>query len=354
MITKLKKTGCILGILLVIFLNSFYTYALTPISDPIYQGIDVSNWQGYIDYSKVVADGIEIVYIKSSQGTNFEDPYFETNYENAKANGLKVGFYHYLTATTTEEAIQEARFFASVISGKVPDCKLVMDYESFGGVEREEINQIARTFLENVESITNKPAIVYSDLFNAQNTFDSSIGNDYELWLAYYGNYNSLNDVETSWNNWIGVQYTDMGEISGINGFTDRNLFTQDILIGEDSKIPNIDNPLETNNTQTITYIVQRGNTLSQIAQKFGTTVQEIVNLNGITNPNLIFPGEKLKITNATRITQTNGNEQVYIVQRGDTLSGIARRFGVTVNYLVNRNGITNPDLIFQGQRIIV
>lgn len=415
MITKLKKTGCILGILLVIFLNSFYTYALTPISDPIYQGIDVSNWQGYIDYSKVVADGIEIVYIKSSQGTNFEDPYFETNYENAKANGLKVGFYHYLTATTTEEAIQEARFFASVISGKVPDCKLVMDYESFGGVEREEINQIARTFLENVESITNKPAIVYSDLFNAQNTFDSSIGNDYELWLAYYGNYNSLNDVETSWNNWIGVQYTDMGEISGINGFTDRNLFTQDILIGEDSKIPNIDNPLETNNTQTITYIVQSGDTLSQIAARYGTTVQEIVNLNGITNPNLIFPGEKLKIitnsnipgqqtgdtgsiiytvqrgntlsqiaqkfgttvqeiasvnkisnvnlifpgeklkiTNATRITQTNGNEQVYIVQRGDTLSGIARRFGVTVNYLVNRNGITNPDLIFPGQRIIV
>ena len=415
MITKLKKTGCILGILLVIFLNSFYTYALTPISDPIYQGIDVSNWQGYIDYSKVVADGIEIVYIKSSQGTNFEDPYFETNYENAKANGLKVGFYHYLTATTTEEAIQEARFFASVISGKVPDCKLVMDYESFGGVEREEINQIARTFLENVESITNKPAIVYSDLFNAQNTFDSSIGNDYELWLAYYGNYNSLNDVETSWNNWIGVQYTDMGEISGINGFTDRNLFTQDILIGEDSKIPNIDHPLATNNTQTITYIVQSGDTLSQIAARYGTTVQEIVNLNGITNPNLIFPGEKLKIitnsnipgqqtgdtgsiiytvqrgntlsqiaqkfgttvqeiasvnkisnvnlifpgeklkiTNATSITQTNGNEQVYIVQRGDTLSGIARRFGVTVNYLVNRNGITNPDLIFPGQRIIV
>lgn len=86
-------------------------YALTPSSEPMYQGIDVSDWQGYINYSQVRASGIEIVYIKASQGSNIKDPYFDINYENAKANGLKVGFYHFLTATTVEEAEQEARFF---------------------------------------------------------------------------------------------------------------------------------------------------------------------------------------------------------------------------------------------------
>ncbi len=77
------------------------TYALTPSSNPRYQGIDVSNWQGYIDYRQVRDSGIEVVYIKASQGSNIKDAYFDINYENAKANGLKVGFYHFLTATNT-------------------------------------------------------------------------------------------------------------------------------------------------------------------------------------------------------------------------------------------------------------
>lgn len=114
-----------------VFADINITYALSPASSPKYQGIDVSNWQGYIDYRQVKESGIEVVYIKSSQGSNIKDAYFDINYENAKANGLKVGFYHFLTATNTEEAEREARFFASVISGKTPDCKLVMDYEVF-------------------------------------------------------------------------------------------------------------------------------------------------------------------------------------------------------------------------------
>ena len=111
----------ILGIVIFVFAFCMQTnqiYALTPASDLTYEGIDVSNWQGYIDYARVKQSGIDIVYIKASQGTTRKDPYFETNYQNAKANGLKVGFYHYVTATTVEGARAEARFFASVISRK--------------------------------------------------------------------------------------------------------------------------------------------------------------------------------------------------------------------------------------------
>jgi len=87
------------------------TYAITPSSNPQYQGIDVSDWQGYIDYAQVRESGIEVVYIKASQGTNIKDPYFDINYENAKANGLKVGFYHFLTATNTRRSRATSTIF---------------------------------------------------------------------------------------------------------------------------------------------------------------------------------------------------------------------------------------------------
>jgi len=118
---KTKKKILLLFLMILTFLvfaNTNITYALSPVGSPEYQGIDVSNWQGYIDYRRVKESGIEVVYIKSSQGSNIKDAYFDINYENAKANGLKVGFYHFLTATNTQEAEQEARFFASVISRK--------------------------------------------------------------------------------------------------------------------------------------------------------------------------------------------------------------------------------------------
>ena len=100
--------------------TSVSSLAFGPSSSTIYQGIDVSSWQGTIDFTQVKNAGIDIVYMKSSEGRSYIDPYFERNYQNAKANGLKVGFYHYVTARTVEQAREQANFFASVISGKVP------------------------------------------------------------------------------------------------------------------------------------------------------------------------------------------------------------------------------------------
>lgn len=93
------------------FANSNMSYALSPSGDPTYEGIDVSNWQGYIDYRQVAQSGIKVVYIKSSQGSNIKDAYFDINYENAKANGLKVGFYHFLTATNTRRSGARSTIF---------------------------------------------------------------------------------------------------------------------------------------------------------------------------------------------------------------------------------------------------
>ncbi len=102
---------CFILLAFVFFANINMTYAITPSSNPQYQGVDVSDWQGYIDYGQVRASGIEVVYIKASQGNSIKDPYFDINYENAKANGLKVGFYHFLTATNTRRSTATSSIF---------------------------------------------------------------------------------------------------------------------------------------------------------------------------------------------------------------------------------------------------
>lgn len=333
------------------------SYAIVPAGSLDYEGIDVSNWQGFIDYTEVRNTGIDIVYIKASQGSNIKDPYFETNYENAKAAGLKVGFYHFLTATTTEEAVQEANFFASVIIGKIPDCKLVLDYEIFGGADVTTINQIAETFMSTVQEITGKEIILYSDLSNAQDVFGTDLAEKYELWIAYYGDYNDLSDYQTSWAEYIGVQFSDTGNINGISGNVDRDLFTADVLLDEENitEIQSTGTMTTDFNTELIYYTVQSGNTLGEIAAMYGTTAQQIADLNGITNINLIYPGERLRIhTNST----VNGsesrqmNEIIYTVERGNTLFQISRAYNVTVESLVELNNISNPNLIYPGEKI--
>lgn len=340
------------AISLLLYFISSCVYALEPSpSEPIYEGIDVSNWQGYINYSEVKAAGIQIVYIKSSQGTNITDPYFRINYENAKANGLNIGFYHYVTARSTDEAIREAEYFSSVISGTTPNCKLAMDFESFGNLNITEINNISKTFLIKVKELTGKDVIIYSDAYNAKNTFGEELARDYPLWIAEYDVSSPTSNV--NWNNWAGFQYTSHGSVSGINGFVDRNKFTQEIFLDSSESI---NTPKNTTN-QIITYTVQRGNTLSEIALEYGTTVLEIAGLNRIRNPNLIFTGEVLEI-DATRsyeeIVSDTGdmNHIIYTIKRGDTLTSIAKRFGVSIESIAILNNIQNINLIYAGDRL--
>ena len=133
-----SKRIIVISFCFILALNSIF--AFSPSSDRIYQGIDVSMWQGNIDFNAVKNSGIEAVYIRSSEGIGYIDPYFKTNYEKAKENGLKVGFYHYVTARSTDEAINEAKFFVSVINGLSPDMRLAMDFEYFGSLNLYERN----------------------------------------------------------------------------------------------------------------------------------------------------------------------------------------------------------------------
>lgn len=230
-----------------------------------------------------------------------------------------------------------------------------MDYETFGGVGVDEVNRIALTFLETVKRLTNKEVIIYSDLYNSQNTFGRDLSQNYELWLAYYESVNHLANITTNWENYIGLQYTDRGKVSGIGGSVDRDIYTKEIFLNNPEAVPSIENPNETINTESISYTVRSGDTLFEIASKYGTTVQEIANVNNITNPNLIYPGQVLRIlTNSTVSSEeTRGAGSItYTVQRGNTLSQIAMAYGVSVEHMIELNNIQNPNLIYPNQKL--
>lgn len=352
----MKKIAKILLICLMVVLfvgmRHMNVYALEPASEPVYEGIDVSTYQGDINYTKVKEAGIKIVYIKASEGTYLVDPQFRNNYQKAKENGLKVGFYHYVVARTQEEAIQEAEFFYAVIKGTTPDCRLAMDFESFGELTNEQINEISLAFLQKLQELTNKEVVIYSNAYSARTKFSVELAQLYPLWIAEYGVEVPTSNV--NWNNWIGFQFTDKGEVSGINGYVDRDKFTKEIFLSTAGEvIPEPENPQPPENNEVI-YIVKRGDTLSQIAKDYGVSVQSIVDNNGIVNPNLIYVGQKLIIKGGTENAGGEQNQVVYIVKRGDSLSQIAQNYRVSVQSIVNSNNIANPNLIYVGQRLVI
>ena len=339
---------CILFILLVQLIMPTTVFALSPASTPTYFGMDVSAWQGYIDYEKVKEEGIEFVYIKATEGTSYTDSYLKYNYENAKRQGIKVGFYHFVRARNSEQAKAEARYFADAISGLEPDCRLAMDFEVFGSLSLDQINEISLSFLTETQKITGKEMVIYSNTNDARYIFSQNLANNYPLWVANYGVSEPYDNGK--WNSWIGFQYTSRGTLNGINGYVDLNRFTKEVLLENTAPIPKPEPMPDTEENAQIEYIVKRGDTLSQIAYNYGTTVQELVRLNNISNPNLIYVGQKLII----QIEQSNENEIIYTVKRGDTLNKISAQYGTTVNNIVELNNITNPNLIYVGQKIVI
>lgn len=114
--------------------------------------------------------------------------------------------------------------------------------------------------------------------------------------------------------------------------------------------VENVNNSVD-NSENYIEYIVKSGDTLSEIAEKYNTTYQKIAQDNNIENPNLIYPNQKLKIyTNVSQGT----NEIIYIVKSGDTLSEIAQKYNTTYQKIAKDNNISNPNLIYPNQKLVI
>ena len=321
--------------------------AIPPSGGRQYRGIDISEFQGEIDFEEVRRSGIEAVYIRVGAG-EYTDEYFAENYERAKAAGLKIGFYHYVTTRSVEEGRRQARFFASLAAGREPDMRLAMDFEYFGSLSVSQINAISEAYLDELTALTRREAVIYSDLSNARNIFSRALAEKYPLWAAQYGA--DEPSANGKWREWVGFQYTDEGRVGGIYGNVDRNIFTEGIFLSDSGRIDGEKRTTVRARTRTLTVYVRAGDTLWAIAREYGTTVEAIARENRIADPNRIFAGERLRITLPAR----GSGEEIYTVRRGDTPISIAGKFGVTLSALEDRNGLERGETIYAGDKLSI
>lgn len=351
----MKKSIFILLLTTILLLTGLYTPQVRSAAAPeasglpsdsseIYQGIDVSQWQGYINFNRVYNSAIRVVYIRAGEGSGYTDPFWERNYANAKAAGLKVGAYYYVTARTVSQARQQAHQFASLLSGKTLDCRPAMDFEAVEGLDDATYRAVAAEFLRSLQDYTGKEVMIYSDITNARRLDESF--SVYPLWVAEY----DVASVEDPyhWDSWVGWQYTDNGRIRGINGAVDRDYFTSTVFLAEATPIKAPGTPPAHEDVSYI-YTVRWGDTLWSISRRFHTSIAQIAAENHIADPNLIYVGERLTIQ-TTDTHMDRPDIRWYTIRPGDTLSAIAWRYHTTVAQLVELNDIRTPNLIYAGQ----
>ncbi len=194
-----------------------------------HNGLDVSEWQGKINWRRVSRTGVRYVYIRACVGSGYVDSQFRRNHRLARRYGIKTGFYHYVTARSVEQARRQARFFARTIEPYRYHLKPVMDFESFGALSKAEINRIALAYLKELRKQTGRKPVIYSDSNNVINTFTDRRLTRYPLWVAAYG---TGRPATGNWDTYAGWQFADNGKIDGIgDDSVDLDVFRRRLLL---------------------------------------------------------------------------------------------------------------------------
>ncbi|MCD7828897.1 MAG: peptidoglycan-binding protein [Clostridiales bacterium] len=190
-------------------------------SSVLYKGIDVSKWQGSINWTKVAASGVKFAIIRAGYGSSAsqKDTKFEANYKGAKAAGLMVGAYWYSYATTKSGAKKEAAACLEVLDGKEFDLPVYFDQEyekSILALSTSTRTTLCKTFAEAIKDAGYLPGIyASSSWFKSQ--LNASELTDYSIWTAQYA---SKCTCPVSYDIW---QYSSSGSVSGISGKVDMN-----------------------------------------------------------------------------------------------------------------------------------
>ena len=306
------------------------------------KGIDISHHQKGIDLGAI---DVDFVICKATEGNGYTDEMCDTFYQKAKSLGKKLGVYHFARPDLGNTAEAEADWFVKETLGYHKEAMLVLDWES------GDLTNVAwaKAWLDRVYSKTGvKPVIYMSASVMHSADWSSVVNADYGLWVANYGTNDGTAQESVFdryplkyWSFYALWQYTSKGRLNGYNGNLDLNYFSGDgtawdKYAGGSPSSSKPSNPVETKSTDELAQEV--------IAGKYG---------NGEDRKNAL--GSRYDEVQA-RVNEILGINQVeyYIVQSGDNLTKIANRYGTTVNQLVAWNNIANANLIYPGQKLRV
>lgn len=319
------------------------------------KGLDVSEFQGIVDWAQVKGAGYQFAMLRAGYGFRTPDQQFRRNAAECNRIGLPAGAYWFCYALSPEDARKEADGCLEVIAPYRMEYPICYDIEHASVTYAEQngvtitpalATQIVTAFCDRIEE-RGYFAMYYSNQNFLETYLSRDLNRRYALWFARYGSrYDGID---------YGIwQYTSTGSIPGITGNVDLDTGYVDYAsvirkaglnhLGSKPVPPPKPTPPP---ADYITYVVQSGDTLSEIAVRYGTTYQALAALNNISDPNLIHPGQTIRVPE-----KSGPAPRYYTIRSGDTLSEIAVRFGTSVAALMSLNGITNPNLIYAGNTI--
>lgn len=319
------------------------------------KGLDVSEFQGIIDWAQVKSAGYQFAMLRAGYGYRTPDQQFQRNAAECNRVGIPAGAYWFCYALSPEDARKEADGCLEVIAPYRMEYPICYDIEHASLTYAEQngvtftpslVTQIVKAFCDRIEE-RGYFAMYYSNQNFLETYLSRDLNRRYALWFARYGSrYDGID---------YGIwQYTSTGSIPGITGNVDLDTGYVDYAsvirkaglnhLGSKPVPPPKPTPPP---ADYITYVVQSGDTLSEIAVRYGTTYQALAALNNISDPNLIHPGQTIRVPE-----KSGPAPRYYTIRSGDTLSEIAVRFGTSVAALMSLNGITNPNLIYAGNTI--
>lgn len=286
-------------------------------------GIDVSDWQGDIDWEKAKAAGVKFALLKCGYGmdlTDQDDACFEQNASECERLGIPYGVYLYSYANTMEKAKSEAAHVLRMLKGRKPRYPVYLDLEDqiTLSVSKEQILAQVKAWCEIIEGAGYKAGI-YANLYWWDTYLTDPWYDTKERWVAQYY---SKCEYAKDYGIW---QYTSRGSVAGVNGNVDCDWCYKDYLTTE-PETPDMppEAPSET------VYVVKYGDTLSGIANEYGTTYQALAAYNGIANPNLIHVGDKIRIPGTSEAPAKSIEDLAREVIRGDWGNGDEREKRLT------------------------
>lgn len=355
-------------------------------------GIDVSNWQKGIDLSKVPAD---FVIMKATEGKSYVSPDFSRQYQQAKKAGRCLGVYHYANGGDYKA---EADHFLKNVKSCIGEAILCLDWEDTNNpvFNTGKDKAWVKNWCDYVHKQTGVKPLVY--VSKAYTGLVSGIG-DYGLWIAQYANNNTTGYQAAPWNEGAYTcairQYSSSGRLSGYSGNLDLNKFYGDeaawnkyAASGGKTSGSNIGSTSGSGNstaspsgtTLELAVAVMQGkygdgdtrkkklgsrynevqNFINHIATASASTLANEVKAgkygNGNTRKTVLGSryNEVQKIVNGSSGNSSGSAKQYYTIKSGDTLSGIAQKYGTTVKQLQSWNGIKNANVIYAGTKIRV
>ena len=345
------------------------------------KGIDVSEFQGKIDWDKVKNDGVEFAILKLANiydyDTNYKDSKFETNYKEAKKRGIKIGAYIYNYCNTVDTLKKGLKWAFEKLGNKKLDMPIYLDMEDkdIQGESKATLTKQVNEFAKYVEKEGYR-AGVYANVNWLKNELTpTDFNKDVSVWVAqYYKECQYKGDYDI----W---QYASDGNVSGVSGNCDVNYLYDESIIKENGSSTSDKKSVDELAEEVIdgkwgdgknrkTRLEKAGydyeavqarvnEILSKPKKSITEVAKDVVNGkygNGDARKKKLEAEGYDYDTVQAKVNQLLGANvtKTYTVKSGDTLSGIASKYKTTVAKLVKDNNIKNANLIYPGQKIVI